>query len=156
MPPSGTIPPIPRWDFNPERLRVESAAINAQPVLTVKSADVVAPIQGPLDYVSRGYVIYPDGTLGTPVVTPGTLPTTVTAPAGREVTVASFNLQRLFDDVDDPYADAVPTTAAYNNRLAKASIAIRTHLRSPDIIGVQEVEKVEVLTALERLTTRLR
>ena len=148
-PPIGsTIPPIPRWDFNPERLRIESATINAQPVLTVKSGDVVASVTGPLDYASRGYVIYPDGTPGTPVVTPGALSTTVTAAAAGEFTIASFTLQRFFDTVDDAYGDSVLTSGAYDNRLAKASIAIRNHLLNPDIIAVQEVENLSVLDDL--------
>jgi len=145
--PSGSIPPIPRWDFNPERLRVESATVNAQPILTVKASDVVGPITGPLDYGFRGYAIYPDGTSSI-IVTPGTLPDTVTAPIGTEITVASFNLQRFFNDVND--GDGTPTlsTVAFNLRLDKASIAIRDHLRFPDIIGVQEVERLSTLQSL--------
>lgn len=155
VPPSGTIPPIPRWDANPERLRIESATIDAQPILTVKSGDVVGPLVGPLDYVSRGYTILPDGTSGTPIVTPGSLATTVSVAAADEVTVASFNLQRFFDTVDDPAtSDVVLTAGAYQNRLAKASIAIRNHLRNPDIIGVQQAESLSVLVDLaNRMTT---
>jgi uncharacterized repeat protein (TIGR01451 family) len=145
-PPSGTIPPIPRWDFNPERLRVESATINGQPILTLKSGDVVAPVTGPLDYAFRGYAVYPDGT--SPItVTPGTLNTTVTAPTVNEVTVASFNLQRFFDNVTGGPGPLL-TAAAYNTRLSKASTAIRNHLRMPDIIGVQEAERLQVLQDL--------
>jgi uncharacterized protein len=151
--PTGSIPPIPRWDANPERLRVESATINSQPVLTVKTGDAVGAMAGPLDYGFRAYAIYPDGTLGTPAVVAGTLPTTVTAPTGREVTVASYNLQRLFDTVNDPaIGEPVLTTTAFDNRLAKASLAIRNHLRAPDIIGVQEVEN---LTTLQSLAARI-
>ena len=145
--PSGSIPPIPRWDFNPERLRIESATLAGPSVLTVQSGDVVGPLAGPLDYSSRGYALLLDGT-GTPLVTPGTLATTVSSPAGNEITVASVNLRRFFDTTDDAYADAVLSPAAYDTRLAKASLAIRTHLRSPDIIGVQEVETLAVLTDL--------
>jgi predicted extracellular nuclease len=139
-PPSGSIPPIPRWDFNPERIRVESAGLAGQPALTVRSGDVVGPLVGPLDYRSRAYAIHPDGT-NTPVVTPGTLTTTVSAAAGHEVTIASFNLQGFFDTVNDPaIGEPVLTQAAYDTRLAKASIAIRQHLRHPDIVAVQEVD----------------
>ena len=145
--PSGSIPPIPRWDSNPERLRIESATLAGQPVLTVQSGDIVGPLAGPLDYSSRGYALLLDGT-GTPLVTPGTLATTVSSPAGNEITVASVNLRRFFDTIDDAYADAVLSTVAYDTRLDKASLAIRTHLRSPDIIGVQEVETLAVLTDL--------
>lgn len=149
VPPAGTIPPIPRWDANPERLRVESATINGQPMLTVTSGDVVTPITGVLDYGFRAYAIYPDGTLGTPTVTPGTLPTTVTAPTSNEFTIASYNLQRFYDTVDDGATNDVALTAtAFANRLQKASLAIRNHLLAPDIVGVQEVENLATLQAL--------
>ncbi len=147
VPTSGSIPPIPRWDFNPERLRIESATIGGA-ILTVKSGDVVAPIAGPLDYGFRGYAVYPDSTV-TPVVTPGTpLPSFATAPLTTEVTVVSFNIQRFFDTVNDPNGDPILTAAAYQNRLQKASVAIRDHLLFPDIIGVQEAEKLAVLQDL--------
>lgn len=153
VPPTGTIPPIPRWDTNPERLRIESATINSQPILTVKSGDVVGPVVGPLDYGFRGYAIYPDGTLGTPLVTPGTLNTMVTTPTAQEFTVASFNLERFYDTSDDPTkSDVVLTPTAFNNRLLKASIAIRNHLKFPDIVGVQEMEN---LTTLQALATQI-
>jgi uncharacterized repeat protein (TIGR01451 family) len=146
--PSGSIPPIPRWDSNPERIGVDSAAIVGQPVITVWSHDRVTSLVGPLDFVVRTYVIALDGT-STPTIVPGSLPTTVSVPAGNDVTVASIHLRRFFDTVDDPtVADVVLTPTAYDRRLAKTSIAIRTHLRNPDIIGVQEVETVDVLNDL--------
>ena len=146
--PSGSIPPIPRWDANPERIGVASAAITGQPLLTVRSSDTVASLVGPLDYASRTYTISPDGT-STATITPGSLPTTVSAPAGNEITVASVNLRRFFDTIDAPsVADVVLTPAAYERRLAKTSVAIRDHLRNPDIIGVQEVETADVLSDL--------
>jgi uncharacterized protein len=144
--PAGSIPPIPRWDFNPERLKVESATLG-QPVLTVKASDVVGPITGPLDYGFRAYAILPDGT--SPItVTPGTLPATIAAPLGTDVTVASFNLQRFFDDIDDGGGTPQLSGAAYDLRLEKASRAIRNHLNFPDIIGVQEVENDATLQDL--------
>jgi uncharacterized repeat protein (TIGR01451 family) len=147
-PPSGTIPPIPRWDFNPERIGVASAAITGQPVLTVKSGDTLGLLVGPLDYASRTYTVLPDGT-STATIVPGSLPTTTSVAAGNEVTVASVNLRRFFDTTDDPsVADVVVAPAAYDRRLAKASIAIRNHLRNPDIVGIQEVETLGVLIDL--------
>ena len=40
------------------------------------------------------------------------------------------------------------TTEAYQRRLAKGSLAIRNVLNFPDIIGVQEIENLTVLTDL--------
>jgi uncharacterized repeat protein (TIGR01451 family) len=155
-PPVGTIPPIPRWDSNPELLGVESAALTGQPVLTVKTSDTVSPIVGPLDYGFRRYAIYPDGT-NSITVTPGTLPTTVTTPTAQEFTVASWNMFHLYDTVDvlspNPgNGDVVLSAAAYADRLNKASIAIRNNLKFPDILGVQEVEN---LTVLQDLATKI-
>lgn len=146
-PPSGTIPPIPRWDFNPERLRIESAALVGQSPLLVSSGDVVTGLVGPVTWRARAYALLPDST-STPVITSGTLTTTVTVAAGTEVTVASMHMRRFFDPIDDAYADVVMSPAGYDRRLAKTSIAIRDHLRSPDIIAVQEVEKLAILSDL--------
>ena len=147
-PGGGSIPPIPRWDANPERIGVDSAAMTGQSPLMVKTGDIVAPLVGPLDYASRTYTVLLDGT-ATVTVTPGSLPTTVSAPAGNEITVASVNLRRFFDTTDAPtLPDVVLTPAAYDRRLGKTSIAIRDHLRNPDIIAVQEVETVGVLADL--------
>ena len=40
------------------------------------------------------------------------------------------------------------TPTAYSNRLAKASLVIRTMLQLPDVIGVEEIEKLAVLQAI--------
>ncbi len=70
----------------------------------------------------------------------------------NEFTVASFNMERFYNDqadADNPGSTAVMVTpAAYQRRLAKASLAIRTVLNSPDIIGTQEIENPAVLTDL--------
>ncbi|NBO66544.1 MAG: hypothetical protein EBU88_17155 [Acidobacteria bacterium] len=73
------------------------------------------------------------------------------APAADELTIATFNLQRLYDTVNDPaIGDPVLTPAAYASRLGKASRAIRDYLRTPDILGVVEVENLVTLQALAR------
>jgi uncharacterized protein len=147
MPPSGTIPPIPRFDANPERIRVDSTGL-LQAALIVQSGDIVGPLAGPLTYDSRAYSLMVDGT-STASITPGARQTTVSAAAADEVTVASINLNRFFNNVDDPgYIEPVLTPAAFDRRLAKASLAIRDHLHNPDIIGVQEVEHLATLQTL--------
>src|SRR6185503_5839273 len=58
---------------------------------------------------------------------------------------------RLFDDQDDPsVGEPVLTPAAYETRLRKASLAIRHVLRTPDILGVGDVESLAVLETLAR------
>jgi hypothetical protein len=70
-------------------------------------------------------------------------------PDVNEFTIGAFNLERFFDTSDDPAVDdVVLTPAAFNNRLQKASLAIRDVMRSPDIVGVEEMENLSTLEAL--------
>ena len=147
-PPSGTIPPIPRFDANPELIRVDSDGQPGAVAIDVGAGAVVTGLVGPLDYAFRAYTILPDP--GTPPgVAGGPTPAAVTSPTALEVTVASFNLQRFFDTADDPaIGEPVLSAAAFDARLKKASLAIRDYLGMPDILGVQEVENLTTLQAL--------
>ncbi|HKV12846.1 MAG TPA: hypothetical protein VJ725_32180, partial [Thermoanaerobaculia bacterium] len=147
-PSGGTIPPIPRFDSNPERIRVDSDGLVGGPLVDVGSGAVVTGLIGPLDYTFRTYTILPDpgASLG---VTGGPVATAVTTPTGREFTVGSYNMERFFDTVDDPgISDVALTAAAFDKRLNKASLGIRDFLKMPDVLGVVEVENLTVLQAL--------
>ena len=103
---------------------------------------------GVLDYAFRTYSILPDPSL--PSTTIGSRSATpVPDPLPGEFTVATANLQRFFDTVDDAgVGDVVLTPAAFAARLNKVSLFIRHVMRSPDIIGVQEVEQLSALRAI--------
>ena len=135
----------------PEKLRVDSRAQGGPPV-EVTSGATVSNIVGPLDYAFRTYTIAQDSdaTIGiTGVRSAAPAP----APALKEVTFASMNLQRLFDTADAPgSADVVLTPEAYAARLNKTATAIRDVLRLPDVIAVQEVENIDALRALADTT----
>ena len=142
--PSGAAPPsAPTFDANPERLRINSLGLTGSVDLQVSTNALVTSITGPLDYGFRTYTIDtdPPSITPTPLVSGGISAVPVPTPTFRELTVASFNMQRFFDTTDDPLtSDVVLTTTAFNNRLNKASLAIRNILRSPDVIGVEEME----------------
>jgi hypothetical protein len=73
----------------------------------------------------------------------------VPTPTADEFTVVSFNMERFFDTVNDPgIGEPVLTAAAFNRRLAKASLIIRTVQRYPDVIGVEEMENLSTLQAV--------
>ena len=62
-PPPGsgvTIPPVPRFDGNPERIRVDSDGLVGVLPLDVATGAVVTGLAGPLDYGFRTYTILPD------------------------------------------------------------------------------------------------
>ena len=144
---------IPRWDFNPELIAVNSTTIGA-PAANVASGCLIldGSLTGPLDYTFRRYTIHPEGPLtidcsGTGLPRPARLPTP------DDASFATWNLQRFFDDANDPaIGEPVLTAAAFEHRLAKASLAIRGYLHAPDVVGVVEVESQAVL---QRLADRI-
>jgi hypothetical protein len=131
--PAGAPANIARFDENPERLRVNTSGQLSAPALDVTAASLVTNLTGPLAFAGGSYTLFPD--VATPPVASGQLtavPVRERRPA--EFSVASLNLGTLSGGSEGP--------------LAKASLAVRTVLRLPDIIGVQEVENLGTLNAL--------
>ncbi len=148
VPPTGSIPPIPRFDGNPERIRVDSDRQTGTTAFNVSTGTVLTGLVGVFDYSFRTFTLAPDPgiTIGQ---SGGITPAPASAPAATDITLASYNLNRFFDNVDDPaITDPILTTTALNNRLAKASDHIRNFLNAPDILGVVEVENLSVLQTL--------
>lgn len=146
--PAGSPCCVPRFDGNPEMLQVDSDGQVGGTKLEVTAGASVTSVTGPLDYSYRTYMILPDpGSQPTVVGNHNAIPVPLACPA--EFTVASFNLQGFYDTVNDPStSDSVLTTTAFNNRLNKASLAVRGVLRNPDILGVEEVENLPTLQAI--------
>lgn len=71
----------------------------------------------------------------------------VPAPAPGEVAVATQNLKRLFDAVDDGGGDRV-TAGEYGRRLAQLAAQVDAVLRRPAVIAVQEAEHEKALADL--------
>lgn len=144
---------IPRWDNNPEKINIESvrarsAANGARASIDVDVGATLSDVVGVLDYSFRNHRLTLDFDAA-PTVAGGRAPAAVSVPTAAEVTVATYNLERFFDDVNDPaIGEPVLTAQAFQNRLAKASAGIRDFLRAPDILGVVEVENLATLQAL--------
>ena len=140
---------VPRFDSNPERIRVDSDLLGA-PVIDVSSGARVSNLLGVLHYGFRTWTLLPElsnaGSVGIAGNNVAAAP--VGAPTSREFTVASTNLERFFDTVDDPGDDTIVTQAALDRRLAKISLAIRNVLKSPDVVAVEEAENLTLLQAL--------
>lgn len=139
---------VPRFDGNPERLRVDS---NAQPgarrIETVPGV-VIRGLTGVLDFQRRVWTLLPDPT-SAPVFSSIPQPNPLAETTSNEVMVASLNLQRFFDTEEDPEVlDVVLTPSAFAGRLNKASLTIRNVLRGPDILGLIEVENLATLQAI--------
>jgi predicted extracellular nuclease len=143
-------PCVPRFDGNPERIRVDSDQQVGAVSLEVGTGQVVSGLVGPLNYEFDAYTIVPDPVQGPEfdVSDPGSI-AGVSTPGGGQFTVASVNLQRLFDTVNDPAtSDVVMLPAALDVRLTKLSELVRNVLQTPDIVGVSEAENLTVLQML--------
>ena len=130
-----------RWDGNPERLRVDTGAREA-----VNFDDRWQETSGILDYGLRAYTLIVDsiGSIQRSAPAPRASPS-----SPGELRIASMNLRRLFDNVDDPsVADVVPTDRAVAARIAAIAEALRIRLDLPDVIAVQEAENLAVLRQL--------
>jgi uncharacterized protein len=139
---------VPRFDGNPETLRVDSDGLVSAPAINVISGQVLGAQTGVLDYGLRFYTFLPDPGQ-TPSISAPMAATQAAPAAAAEFTVVSYNMERFFDDVNDPAtSDVALTAAAYANRLAKASRQIRQNFGAPDIIGVVEMENLTTLQAL--------
>lgn len=144
--PAGSPASVPRFDENPERIRVDSDGQPGTTAVDVAAGTIIPNVTGPLDYSFRTYTILPDTTL-VPGAQPGSTP--VPIPASNEMAVASFNMERFFDTVNDPAtSDPVLTQVAFDKRLGKASQIIRNVQRLPDVIGVEEMENLSTLQAV--------
>jgi hypothetical protein len=139
---------VPRFDGNPERLRVDSDAQPGAARPDVTAGATVTGIGGPLDYAFGTYTVYPDPSPAPAVA--GLVTAAPVAIAGaREFTVASSNVERFFDTTNDPViSDVALSAAAFDRRLGKMSMAIRNVMRMPDVIGVEEIENLTTLQAL--------
>jgi predicted extracellular nuclease len=148
-----TLPPnapccVPRFDGNPERLRIDS---NGQPGTfsrEITAGATISNLVGVLDFEAGDYTLLPEA--GMPLSTSGnTSATAIPEAAHDEFTIASLNCQRFFDSIEDPLVDeTVLTPDAFQRRLRKLSLAIRTVLRSPDVLGLLEVENLPTLQAI--------
>lgn len=145
---------VPRFDGNPERIRVDSDGQPGAAALNAPAGTVVENLVGPLDYGFQSYTILPDLS-APPSITAAPAHGAARTPTVDDYSVASFNLQRFFDTTDDPtVGDVVLTAAAFQRRLTKASLYIRRLLYLPVIVGVQEVENLATLQALAAALNR--
>ena len=121
-------------DGNPERIQVDDEILRdlaptprpakAMPDMDV-GAIVTSPIVGPLDYTFANYKIQ---ATTTPTFTPSPLQREVArAPRDQELLVATFNVENL--SPNDPQA-----------KFDELAGMIVDNLRSPDLLGIEEVQ----------------
>lgn len=140
----------PLFDANPELLRVDSLQQDGASPIDVPVGATFKGLTGVIDYSRRAYTLVLDANgRPSPENIKGFVP--VSAAGLRELTVAAANLENLFDDEvnsSNVEKEATVTKEVFRTKLKKTSLAIRTVLATPDIIGVSEVENLKVLKKL--------
>ena len=164
------------WDGNPEVIEIDfdEAGLATNTELTAGSTFAATGVIG---FSFGDYEFYP--TQYTPAFTQP-VPEAVMAPVGgNELTVGSFNTQHLCDDPNSPLptdnddppgdddgdndnttdgdSDCVRDTPipgagvfTYSDKLRKVSSYVINVLKSPDVLGLQEVDEVTTLEELAR------
>jgi len=142
---------LPVWDGNPEVFELDPDKLGL-PNRIIPAGSAISAT-GVLGYEFGGYELWPTELAVDEVALPGA----VRQRHFFETTVGSLNMLRLFDDVDDPPTmdafgetidDNVVSTEEYQRRLSKIARYVVEGMRTPDIIGVQEVESLKVLEDL--------
>jgi predicted extracellular nuclease len=150
--PSETLPAdapccVPAFDGNPEKLRVDSDAQIGAAKIEIVAGQSLDGLTGVLDYGFFAYTILPDPGAHVPTGPAAAAP--VTTPGADQFTVSSFNLERFYNNVDDPgISEPVLSVDGFERRLSKASLAIRNILRTPDVLGTIEIENLATLQTL--------
>ncbi len=76
----------------------------------------------------------------------------VAGPAVSDWCLVSQNLNRFFDDIDDPEDDRVLGTQRYRKRVRQLARKIERSFALPEVVALQEVEKK---TILQRVSERI-
>jgi len=145
------MPGLPVWDENPEVFELDPDRVGLPNQIIPAGSSFSAT--GVIGFDFGGYELWPTSL----TVTEAVVPKPVRHKRFFETTVGSLNLFRLFDDIDDPAGmnafgeptnDTVVSSEEYQRRLNKFAHYIVKGMRTPDIIGVQEVESQKVLEDL--------
>ena len=136
-------PGLPVWDRNPEIFEFDPDRLG-QPNMIIPAGSTFSAT-GVLGFEFRDYEFWPTSYSVNAV----TLPRAVRARNAGESTIATLNLYLFYDDIDDSgVGEPVRTPQQYADKLNKLSLYIRTLLGAPDILAVQEAEKLKVLQDL--------
>ncbi len=140
------LPGLPVFDGNPELIEMSIEALGLP--FQALSAGTEFSAKGVISFGFGDYELQPtEFTL----INENVIPSSVRDASLDEFTVASANIQRFFDPIDDPGSeddDQIEDPVVYANRLLKLAQYVVTDMKSPTIIGLQEIENLNVLTDL--------
>ncbi len=135
-------------DYNPERVLVDDSTL--EDPIVVKPGDRVRSLTGVVDYTFGNYKLQP---VEYDVKTHKLAKVPVSDRSGPkgDLVITTFNVENLFDLVDNPDKDdqgSTPSPEELEVQLTKLALAIEIELELPEIIVVQEVENQEIAQVL--------
>ena len=145
------LPGLPIFDGNPEIFELDPDALGL--MNQDFNAGSTFQASGIMSYAFGSFTLWPTSLN----VANTTLPIGVRSRNDGEVTLGTLDAFRLFDDIDDPSSldalgnqrnDITLTSMQYGIRIDKMANYIVNVLDAPDILALQEVEKIEVLQDL--------
>lgn len=139
-------PGLPVFDGNPELIEMSVDAL-ALPLVTLSAGSEISA-KGVISYGFGDYELQPSELT---VINENVIPSTLPQPANNVMTLASANLFRLFNDVDDPGPeddDQIADPMEYADRLLKLGKYFVEDMNSPHIIALQEIENLSVMNDL--------
>ena len=141
----------PIFDMNPQMLSVHNNLLTGGVALLVNAGTRInqnGGITGVMDYSFEKFRVLPDpGTLDASDILPGSIPTgtAVADPTTNEFTVAAFNVENF--TATDP-ANCDPALSSSCRKMHKVSLAIRTFMKTPDVLALIEMGGQTALNAL--------
>ncbi|MCC7020872.1 MAG: lamin tail domain-containing protein [Ardenticatenales bacterium] len=131
---------------------IAAVAPSGWPVVT--QGDTLTGVVGPLHYWYGKYIVAVDDWSTVTVTAGGRRPAAFAPSAAGELTAATFNVENLFDGVDDPGKDDTEATyfprsqAEYERLVDRRAKAVAERLGMPDIVSIEEIEHLSVLADL--------
>ena len=122
----------------------------------VKSGDKVQGVRGVLTYNFEQYkVVVQDSAELSAEFSPFPPLPDLPVPAAGQFNLTSFNVENLFDSIDDTGDDAEPklTPEEINLKYTKIANDLANIMHCPTLVGIQEVEKEALLLDLARFMT---
>ncbi len=135
-------------DYNPERILIDDSTLD-EPLL-VRPGDRVRSLVGVVDYTYGNYKLQPADIEVKKQRMHGMSGGMRHGPMSG-LTITTFNVENLFDLVDNPNKQderSTPTPEELETKLSKLALAIGVEMRLPAIIVVQEVENTAILREL--------
>ena len=132
---------IPRWDRNPERLRVESTGLEGGMPLFLDTGVVVENLNGVMYFDRNDFTLLIGDLPELTLAGGGAVPAPLMAAAAEVVSIASFNIENLGGGANVPAP-----------RLDKLSQVFCQFLDLPEVVGLIEIAD---LATLERLAAAI-